>query len=271
MAKITPAQIRKVLALHGIEHAAEPTIAGLRRAVRIDSDAMYFDEIPIGSSKLGGSPDLPPGTEIPKHRGKDLTLIAQVDLAEVNRRHIDIDLPRSGLLSFFFAIDSGAWGSDESDKGSAVVLYTEAGSEFERTLGNNDTEEAPFQLVPVKTLPIRGTDFDQILEGEEEHDALFDAYRYLISSIGDVPFHHIGGHPSRVQTDMPSECQAILERLYPKSGTEGDDGWTLLAQFGCDEDFDWAWGDSGYLYFWIRETDLAARDFSRVWAIVQSY
>ena len=29
------------------------------------------------------------------------------------------------------------------------------------------------------------------------------------------------------------------------------------------------WGDVGKLYFWIRKQDLARRDFSNVWMIMQ--
>jgi uncharacterized protein YwqG len=31
------------------------------------------------------------------------------------------------------------------------------------------------------------------------------------------------------------------------------------------------WGDLGMLYYWIREEDLAARRFDRVWGISQCY
>ena len=31
-----------------------------------------------------------------------------------------------------------------------------------------------------------------------------------------------------------------------------------------------SWGDDGFLYYWIRESDLAARDFSHVWCILQT-
>ena len=36
-----------------------------------------------------------------------------------------------------------------------------------------------------------------------------------------------------------------------------------------DDDTGWMWGDVGTLYFWIREQDARAGDFSRVWMVFQ--
>jgi uncharacterized protein YwqG len=46
--------------------------------------------------------------------------------------------------------------------------------------------------------------------------------------------------------------------------------WRLLAQFGSDRNTDMCWGDGGLIYFWIREADLAARRFDRVFAELAS-
>lgn len=34
-------------------------------------------------------------------------------------------------------------------------------------------------------------------------------------------------------------------------------------------DKDMMWGDVGRLYFWVREADARARDFSRTWMVLQ--
>ena len=46
--------------------------------------------------------------------------------------------------------------------------------------------------------------------------------------------------------------------------------WRLLAQFATDRNTDMCWGDSGLIYFWIREEDLAARCFDRVYGELES-
>ena len=53
-----------------------------------------------------------------------------------------------------------------------------------------------------------------------------------------------------------------------KSSSAAD--WRLLLQLDTDNDAGMMWGDTGVLYFWIREQDARAKDFSKVWVILQS-
>jgi uncharacterized protein YwqG len=96
-----------------------------------------------------------------------------------------------------------------------------------------------------------------------------------------VPRHQIGGWPELIQGDMESECHLVSQGVRMgspadhaatiKPGLEkGAEDWALLFQIDTDEDGPgWMWGDMGMIYFWIRRTDLATRDFSRVWLILQ--
>ncbi len=45
--------------------------------------------------------------------------------------------------------------------------------------------------------------------------------------------------------------------------------WHLLLQIDTDSAPDTDWGDTGRIYFLMREADLMRRDFSGVWAILQ--
>ena len=62
---------------------------------------------------------------------------------------------------------------------------------------------------------------------------------------------------------IPEEEKADIE--------EKSSEWMLLFQMGTVEtdDFEMMFGDCGHIYFWIRKSDLAARDFSKVWLILQ--
>ena len=46
--------------------------------------------------------------------------------------------------------------------------------------------------------------------------------------------------------------------------------WQLLGQFSTDPNTDMSWGCGGLIYYWIREADLAARRFDRVYGQLQS-
>jgi len=65
---------------------------------------------------------------------------------------------------------------------------------------------------------------------------------------------------------MELECQLISQgyTLVARAPTGVEDGaaeWRLLLQLDTDEDAQMCWGDSGRLYFWIREADARACGF----------
>ena len=47
--------------------------------------------------------------------------------------------------------------------------------------------------------------------------------------------------------------------------------WMLLFQMGTVEsdDYELMFGDCGHIYFWIKKSDLAAKNFDNVWLILQ--
>jgi len=59
-----------------------------------------------------------------------------------------------------------------------------------------------------------------------------------------------------------------LRRSANKLGNVTD--WRLLLQLDTDDDAGMMWCDVGSLYFWVREQDARAGDFSAAWMILQS-
>lgn len=98
-----------------------------------------------------------------------------------------------------------------------------------------------------------------------------------------LPCHQIAGCASPVQNDtMELECQLASHGIYcgdsgyldhPRTEelakTAGD--WKLLLQLDSDDDLGIMWGDGGMLYFWVREQEARAGDFSNVWLILQCF
>jgi hypothetical protein len=74
------------------------------------------------------------------------------------------------------------------------------------------------------------------------------------------------GVPFSIQgCGMEEECHAA------SNGRSRDASeWKLLLQLTEDEEIGLRLGDLGTMYFWIREEDLARRDFDHVHVIVQS-
>ncbi len=96
--------------------------------------------------------------------------------------------------------------------------------------------------------------------------------------------HKLLGHSDNIQGDMELECQLVSHGEYcgdsddayeserGKALAPGAADWVLLLQIDSDEDnCDMMWGDSGRLYLWIRQDDLAARAFGKSWLVLQCY
>lgn len=85
----------------------------------------------------------------------------------------------------------------------------------------------------------------------------------------DLTIHRLLGHPDPIQGDMQLECQLVTNGLYcgdaagyadPRRTAlaQGAHDWRLLLQVDTDETLGSEWGDTGRVYFWLREQDLAA-------------
>ena len=82
--------------------------------------------VPIGASKLFGSPDVPDGFEWPAVTDSldcfDLDFICQLNCAELALHDKQKRLPSKGMLYFFYDIAKSS--GDINDKNAARVVYT---------------------------------------------------------------------------------------------------------------------------------------------------
>ena len=72
-----------------------------KESIRIEYN-LEDDDISIGTSKIGGTPDLPPSITWPFKDKRPLSLIAQLNLSEVAAYDQMNLLPHSGWLYFFY-------------------------------------------------------------------------------------------------------------------------------------------------------------------------
>lgn len=236
-----------------------------------------------GSSRLGGS--APTSGAWPRYSGRPLSLIAQLDLAEMRAAGSPDWLPAEGKLLFFYDLELSSWGFDPNDAGSAMVRY-------ETVMGGDAAE--PDDLPATKRFgayPIRFV-ADVSLPSEErltiDWKTLSAQEQGKLEAAVEAatpaePAHQVGGYPLTVQGDsMELECQLVTSGVYAgnskgysKSNVEaakpGSADWRLLLQLDTDDTAGMMWGDAGRLYFWIREQDARAGDFSKTWTILQCY
>jgi hypothetical protein len=110
--------------------AVEFLISRLRPGFRIDRAGSIVDSMsgtPLGASRLGGLPDLPPDTPWPAAPdGRPLAFLAQLDLADTAGSGFEKPLPDDGSLYFFYDAEELPGGCGPEDCGHWCVLFSDA-------------------------------------------------------------------------------------------------------------------------------------------------
>lgn len=246
-------------------------------------------------SKIGGVPNLPPDFEWPcfsiRRRGKDMTyplaFIAQVNLEEVAGFDKENVLPKKGLLSFFYEVESQCSGLDLSEKTCAKVFYFEdVSSLVQRSLPDNMTEAGIIPEQSVSFNPFMDVPCweEYSLFNDKEYDR--DFYTQVRSDlIGDSTSgdFKLLGYADVIQDAMQRDCQLVFSGFDLANGPaklsdeqktkmqEDSKDWVLLFQAGtiAVDDFELMFGDMGRIYFYIRKQDLAECNFSNVQFMMQ--
>ena len=257
---------------------------------------------------LGGVPLLPADFDYPTFTGegtdgvknRPLSFLAQIDCAEIHALDCDSLLPDHGILSFFYEQESAYWECTPENPGCARVYWFEDIHALRETRLPEDlpadlrVPPVPIRLSQTVELP----DYEELMGSPEilrqtglafdenniaMDDTAFYAYMNGRSAYSGNERIKLLGYADLIQGDMKpdivrssnpefsskpfSELTAEQQAAY---NAELDD-WILLFQF---DSIDWngfevMFGDCGRLYFYIRKSDLAKRDFSRIWMVLQ--
>ena len=234
-------------------------------------------------SHIGGKTNLPPGVSWPEWQGRRLDLLARISMPELHQAHRIDWLPQEGALLFFYDTDEQPWGFDPKDRGGCAVLHVpdlEAPTaDSSGAIGTESFAHLNVILRRVDTFPsTQRSELDELSDEEKE------AYWSLIDTpFEGLPKHQLSGFPSPIQDDeMELQCQLVTNGLYLGDSSDYDDprarelaagatDWRLLLQLDTDLDADMMWGDSGMLYFWVRQQDAAAGRFENIWCILQCF
>lgn len=194
-------------------------------------------------------------------------LLAVVDLARLDPA---LGLPESGSLSFYHDCRSSTWGDKAAHAKRFSVSYSESSA---RSIVEGASGLVPMTATTGIGLPTIGsTDGDLIaFETDKQEDAYVDLCAKLFGEPGfpgGVPGTWLGGYPYQLQDDMQEQCVEMAQKAW---GIESEpEEWRLLLQLASESDASMSWGEDGFLYYWIRESDLAACDFSHAWCILQT-
>ncbi len=286
------ARLDRAIERHGMSHRRDRILAAAKGSIRMvpapgatGSGSGSGAESGAARSHLGGVPRLAPGQPWPVSRGRPLSLVAEIDLAALAT--FSPELPNAGLLAFFTDLEELAWGGGGEREGFAVV-YTP-----EESLAETVTEP-PAPSLPRRdlactfdiTIPaFRSIEIDVLELADEDYDRYVDLRAEVLGLvIPNGPVHRVFGHPDAIQGCMQRTLQFETRGLslpkgvyswyeHPRAAEliPGAFGWRLLLQVDSDDSLDTMWGDSGKLFFWIDQHELAAGRLEGAWPVLQCY
>jgi uncharacterized protein YwqG len=270
--------------------------------IKLNSITISFDvneskSLPIGVSKFGGCPDLPKGFQWHYFKGESpftdeikdrpLSFIAQINCSEVKKYDLANRLPSTGILYFFYELESMVWGFDPQDKGSAKVYYYDGRiSELVRTDFPKNMEQH-FMMPEIKLSfgsQYNAPSFEELFDDYqsnswEEYDDFLEKSGYMISGENSSK---LLGYSDTIQGDMLLQCELVTNGLYCGDSTgynspkrreleENKNQWKLLFQLDTvtTDDFELMFGDCGRIYYFIKEEDLKNKNFDDSWLILQ--
>ncbi|MCM2535854.1 YwqG family protein [Neobacillus pocheonensis] len=182
-------QIDQLLREHELYHKKSLIISSLKNSIRIAKIGVDDEVIPIGSSKLGGLPDMPDEMEFPRYKKGYLWFIGQFNLTEAKPFDKDHLLPDRGILYLFYDAYEQPLGFEE-DEGCYKVLYFDGDMTSLKRREYPEENENYFPLDTYKVLfknmyTISEHPENLIFENEEEEDN-FRNFRQALMQPEDV-------------------------------------------------------------------------------------
>lgn len=229
---------------------------------------------------LGGQPSLPDGLAWPVWQDHGpLSFIASIDCAAISSMPLDISLPRTGTLLFFY-FDGQADGSiatvdcwEPATLAGARVLHLAPGhAVVPRECPAGITPYRRVELAAEPVVTFAGFEHPDLHAaflacGEDlrsflDHPVNGEAFVQALSERHAGPGHQVGGYAAPVQG--PVEYEAAIAALggRPRVGDHRLKGeqarWTLLAQIESDGRAGMMWGDCGTLYWLARREEMTS-------------
>lgn len=235
-------------------------------------------------ARLGGTPNLPLGQPWPTWEGAGpLMFVGELDLAEVAKFQLDITVPTTGRLLFFFYDGSydnfaslvGYW--EPGSLAGARMLYVpddvpsahrpapeRVVTMTEVAYGGKQIVTAPDFVHPgLQAAFAPGLDYGEWIK----HPVCADAFVEALFERNPLPRHQVGGYAMNLQQPVESEVAwGVLggdsQAIDMDAAAREASRWRLLFQVDSDDNLNMMWGDAGALYWLARTEDLDAGDIS---------
>ena len=262
------------------------TARGSLRLTRAPSDGPE-----LGRSRLGGSPDLPPGFVWPTWSGRELGFLGQIDLAAIAAIDSETALPPEGLLLFFYDVAAGPSGLSPAHRGSCRVVLVSARADELEVDGRHTPVLRAFPVAVSRELMLPGAwsfAAEELELSADEMDPWDDLRDRLARAQGveleeacpdRIALHRLLGYQDEIGREIELDCQLAsagvdagdVSLYFESRGAQEAEArtWQLLLQVSADDSL--ATPDERFdrLFICIREADVRAGNFDGAWALLR--
>lgn len=274
------------------EHAIDYLKKFVRQGIRLSKkDMENYKE--IGSSRIGGDPDLPSNVEWPlDSNGTPMTFLAQLRLHELSSHDESSLLPEGGMLYFFVGVDEPSYHIEHK------VLYLQE----ERLLETKRQPSPEVTALEEKFIGYRVTaratieppnygyvEYEQVEDDEHDYEQ-YEELCFELTGENSSDIAVLFGYPATQHGDCEYEAvlrlltgeeynysvKAAMEQITAHLNGDSDKAelevrnTLLLLALDSDQEIGFCWWDAGELQFYIRKEDLLARNFERTYCSLYS-
>ena len=256
----------------------------------------------LGTTRLGGWPDLASDERWPMWRGRPMAFLAQIDLERAHAQIPNLMVPKKGVLSFFLGCGEDTYdkdgdprerymvdlllGSEAEHEDGWKVIYTPCNESLVRKI--YDQAPLPELFDPAECAPKPGgktfpDEQTAIFSQWAWSDEVVDRYSALLEKVNppeddeEAYTNQLLGQPALIQFTPPELfCASASSGLDPWSSIEepqareGSRDWCLLLQLVSDHHADFCWGDAGHIYFYADRERIKVGDFSKTWLFFEN-
>jgi uncharacterized protein YwqG len=269
---------------HHLTHADQEIRALACQSIRLLATPAGDSRLVVGSSRLGGQPDLPDGFMWPSVKEKPMSFIAQICLEDIAGFGPAQNLPSSGTLSFFYDSSQGTYGASPNDRSGWDVTFFEPAVPLKTTpFPESLPQQARFWPFVLGfhsewTLPVSPQQVEPGLQWKDRNQRAYEVLLREFRGPGDrkIPQHRMFGWPDQIQDDMQLQAAMMSNGVTSLDDSRFKDiartkaSWQLLFQVDSDERAGMRWASYGMIYDWITDQALKERQFNQTWLILQS-
>jgi len=248
----------------GLERKWPCIVPYIKPELRIQCVKTEEHDIPIGKSKFGGLPDLPPQMNWPKFpNGVHVPFICQINVEELIHFDLEYLLPKTGILYFFY---------DRKEK-YHIVRFQNDVSALARNSSNSVTEVYNACTLQYKyAVSIPNIEYDNIISNFTVDE--YDIYDNICNSLfRSNVLSKLFGHSTNKHGPLEYTCELnsrlnkldIKTRLLKSADFIRQNSleieasqyqWILLLQIDSVQESNMHWDGDGILYFWIKKKNL---------------